>query len=139
MSSIEEIETASFEQLTAIDEIGETIANSIIAYFGKDSNRLLVCKLKEAGLQFESEKNNTVASNKLEGLSFVISGTFSNHSRDELKSLIEQNGGKNVGSISSKTNYVLAGENMGPAKLDKAKKLGIKIISEDEFIAMITL
>ena len=139
MSSIEEIETASFEQLTAIDEIGETIANSIIAYFGKDSNRLLVCKLKEAGLQFESEKNNTVTSNKLEGLSFVISGTFSNHSRDELKSLIEQNGGKNVGSISSKTNYVLAGENMGPAKLDKAKKLGIKIISEDEFIAMITL
>jgi DNA ligase (NAD+) len=139
MSSIEEIETASFEQLTAIDEIGETIANSIIAYFGKDSNRLLVCKLKEAGLQFVSEKNNTVASNKLEGLSFVISGTFSNHSRDELKSLIEQNGGKNVGSISSKTNYVLAGENMGPAKLDKAKKLGIKIISEDEFIAMITL
>jgi DNA ligase (NAD+) len=139
MSSIEEIETASFEQLTAIDEIGETIANSIIAYFGKDSNRLLVCKLKEAGLQFESEKNNTVASNKLAGLSFVISGTFSNHSRDELKSLIEQNGGKNVGSISSKTNYVLAGENMGPAKLDKAKKLGIKIISEDEFIAMITL
>ncbi|MEE0997586.1 MAG: NAD-dependent DNA ligase LigA [Paludibacteraceae bacterium] len=139
MSSIEEIETASFEQLTAIDEIGETIANSIIAYFGKDSNRLLVCKLKEAGLQFESEKNNTVASNKLEGLSFVISGTFSNHSRDELKSLIEQNGGKNVGSISSKTNYVLAGENIGPAKLDKAKKLGIKIISEDEFIAMITL
>lgn len=139
MSSIEEIETASFEQLTAIDEIGETIANSIIAYFGKDSNRLLVCKLKEAGLQFESEKNNTVASNKLEGLSFVISGTFSNHSRDELKSLIEQNGGKNVGSISSKTNYVLAGENMGPAKLDKAQKLGIKIISEDEFIAMITL
>lgn len=139
MSSIEEIETASFEQLTAIDEIGETIANSIIAYFGKDSNRLLVCKLKEAGLQFECEKNNTVASNKLEGLSFVISGTFSNHSRDELKSLIEQNGGKNVGSISSKTNYVLAGENMGPAKLDKAKKLGIKIISEDEFIAMITL
>lgn len=139
MSSIEEIETASFEQLTAIDEIGETIANSIIAYFGKDSNRLLVCKLKEAGLQFENEKNNTVASNKLEGLSFVISGTFSNHSRDELKSLIEQNGGKNVGSISSKTNYVLAGENMGPAKLDKAKKLGIKIISEDEFIAMITL
>lgn len=139
MSSIEEIETASFEQLTAIDEIGETIANSIIAYFGKDSNRLLVCKLKEARLQFESEKNNTVASNKLEGLSFVISGTFSNHSRDELKSLIEQNGGKNVGSISSKTNYVLAGENMGPAKLDKAKKLGIKIISEDEFIAMITL
>jgi DNA ligase (NAD+) len=139
MSSIEEIETASFEQLTAIDEIGETIANSIIAYFGKDSNRLLVCKLKEAGLQFESEKNNTVASNKLEGLSFVISGTFSSHSRDELKSLIEQNGGKNVGSISSKTNYVLAGENMGPAKLDKAKKLGIKIISEGEFIAMITL
>lgn len=139
MSSIEEIETASFEQLTAIDEIGETIANSIIAYFGKDSNRLLVCKLKEAGLQFKCEKNNTVASNKLEGLSFVISGTFSSHSRDELKSLIEQNGGKNVGSISSKTNYVLAGENMGPSKLEKAQKLGIKIISEDEFIAMITL
>lgn len=139
MNSIDEIESASFEQLTAIDEIGETIASSIIAYFRKDSNRQLVCRLKDAGLQFECEKNNTVASNKLEGLSFVISGTFSNHSREELKSLIEQNGGKNVGSISSKTNYVLAGENMGPAKLDKAKKLGIKIISEDEFIAMITL
>lgn len=139
MNSINEIESASFEQLTAIDEIGETIASSIIAYFRKDSNRQLVCRLKDAGLQFECEKNNTVASNKLEGLSFVISGTFSNHSREELKSLIEQNGGKSVGSISSKTNYVLAGENMGPAKLDKAKKLDIKIISEDEFIAMITL
>lgn len=139
MNSIDEIESASFEQLTAIDEIGETIASSIIAYFRKDSNRQLVCRLKDAGLQFECEKNNTVASNKLEGLSFVISGTFSNHSREELKSLIEQNGGKSVGSISSKTNYVLAGENMGPAKLDKAKKLDIEIISEDEFIAMITL
>ncbi|MDP4270623.1 MAG: BRCT domain-containing protein, partial [Bacteroidota bacterium] len=98
----------------------------------------IITRLREAGLQFEiSEPQTENLSDKLAGLTIVISGTFSKHSRDEYKALIENNGGKNSGSISAKTNYLLAGENMGPAKLEKATKLGVKIISEDEFLTMI--
>jgi DNA ligase (NAD+) len=129
---------SSFEQLIAVDEIGEVIAKSIINYFSLESNRVLVERLKTYGVRFTLDE--TVLAGKtdlLYGLTFVISGTFLLHSRDEYKALIEKNGGKNSGSISAKTSYILAGENMGPVKLEKAQKLGIKIISEDEFLKMI--
>ncbi len=136
--SMEQLEQASFEDLIAVDEIGERIAQSIIAYFADDRNRTLVNRLKEYGLQMSvSEKVLANRSEKLKGLSIVISGTFAKHSRDEYKAMIEQHGGKNNGSVSGKTNYILAGENMGPAKLEKAAKLGVKVIGEEEFLNMI--
>lgn len=136
--SMGQLEQASFEDLIAVDEIGERIAQSIIAYFADDRNRTLVNRLKEYGLQMSvSEKVLANRSEKLKGLSIVISGTFAKHSRDEYKAMIEQHGGKNSGSVSGKTDYILAGENMGPAKLEKAAKLGVKVISEDEFLNMI--
>lgn len=136
--SIEELENASLEALTAVDEIGERIAQSVVDYFADDANRELVNRLKEYGLQMTiSEEILANRSEKLKGLSIVISGTFSQHSRDEYKSMIEQHGGKNSGSVSGKTDYILAGENMGPAKLEKAAKLGVKIMNEDEFLKMI--
>ena len=126
--SMEQLEQASFEDLIAVDEIGERIAQSIIAYFADDRNRTLVNRLKEYGLQMSvSEKVLANRSEKLKGLSIVISGTFAKHSRDEYKAMIEQHGGKNSGSVSGKTDYILAGENMGPAKLEKAAKLGVKV------------
>ena len=136
--SMEQLEQASFEDLTAVDEIGERIARSIIAYFADERNRTLVNRLKEYGLQMSvAEEKLANRSEKLKGLSIVISGTFAKHSRDEYKAMIEQHGGKNSGSVSGKTDYILAGDNMGPAKPEKAAKLGVKIINEDEFLNMI--
>jgi DNA ligase (NAD+) len=124
--------------LIAIDEIGERIANSIVAYFANEDNRALVERLKSYGLQMErSEETIGERTDKLAGKSIVISGVFAHHSRDEYKELIERHGGKNVGSISSKTSFILAGENMGPAKLEKAQKLGVSIVGEEEFLKMI--
>ena len=136
--SMEQLEQASFEDLTAVDEIGERIARSIITYFADERNRTLVNRLMEYGLQMSvPEEKLANRSEKLKGLSIVISGTFAKHSRDEYKAMIEQHGGKNSGSVSGKTDYILAGDNMGPAKLEKAAKLGVKIINEDEFLNMI--
>jgi DNA ligase (NAD+) len=136
--TIDAIKNASFDELKAAPEIGEKIAQSIIDFFGDEDNIMLINRLKNAGLQFEAvvvEKN--YESNKLEGLSFVVSGVFENFERDEIKDKIISNGGKVVSSISAKLNYVLAGENMGPAKLEKATKLNVPIISEKEFLEMI--
>lgn len=137
--SIEELMTSSIEELTVIDEIGDKIAQSILTFFSLSSNIELINKLKEVGLQFENAEtlDETMKSRKLENLSFVISGKFTTKSRDELKELIESNGGKNLNSVSAKTDYLVAGENMGPAKLAKAEKLEIKIITETEFLNMI--
>jgi DNA ligase (NAD+) len=135
---IELLEQASLESLTQVDEIGERIAQSVVSYFAKNENRELLQRLKAAGVQFAAaESENLGRTNALVGKSFVISGVFSLHSRDQYKAMIEQNGGKNVSSISAKTDYVLAGENMGPAKLEKAEKLGITIIDENSFLGMI--
>lgn len=136
--NIEALERASLEQLMEVDEIGEKIAQSVVTYFSLPANRELVERLKDAGLQMaRQEEDESEKSDKLAGLSIVISGVFSHHSREEYKEMIERNGGKNVGSISSKTSFVLAGENMGPAKLEKAQKLGVRIINEDEFLQML--
>lgn len=138
-NNIEELENADFEKLVNIDEIGEKIAQSILAYFSNPANRTLVERLKDSGLQlYRTEEDLDAYTDKLAGQSIVISGVFTRHSRDEYKELIEKNGGKNVGSISSKTSFILAGENMGPAKLEKARKLGVKIINEEEFLSMIS-
>lgn len=129
---------AQLDQLEQVDEIGPRIAKSIINYFADARNVEIVNRLKAHGLKFElTEEQTQHFSEKLKGLSFVVSGVFSKFNRDDVKKLIEQNGGKNVGSISAKTSYVLAGENMGPAKLEKAEKLGIKIINEEEFLALL--
>ena len=136
--SIEALEQASFESLVAVDEIGERIAQSVRAYFADARNQAIVKRLTEQGLQMSlSEERLANRSDRLKGLTIVISGTFSKHSRDEYKAMIEQHGGKNSGSVSGKTNYILAGENMGPAKLEKAAKLGVKIIHEEEFLSML--
>ena len=136
--SIDELMHASFEQLVAVDEIGDRIAQSVVTYFADERNRQIVERLRVQGLQMAvSEAVLANRSDRLKGLTFVISGTFSQHSRDEYKTMIEQHGGKNTGSVSGKTSYILAGENMGPAKLEKAAKLGVRIIHEDEFLKMI--
>ena len=138
-NNIEELENADLEKLTSIDEIGEKIAQSILIYFSSPLNVNLIERLKSAGLQlYRKEEDLNEYTDKLAGQSIVISGVFTHHSRDEDKDLIEKNGGKNVGSISTKTSFILAGENMGPSKLEKAHKLGIKIISEDEFLTLIS-
>jgi DNA ligase (NAD+) len=136
--NIEALELATVEQLLEVGDIGERIAETIVAYF-KDARIIeMINRLKSYGLQFQlSENQLTATSTKLKDKSFVVSGVFSKFSRDDLKKTIEQNGGKNVGSISGKTSYVLAGENMGPEKLKKAEKLGVPILSEDDFIKMI--
>ena len=137
--SMENLQRASFEALVALDEIGDKIAQNVIDYFANEKNRLMVNRLKEYGLRMEiSEEAMASQTQKLEGLTIVISGTFSKHSRDEYKTLIERNGGKNSSSVSGKTDYILAGDNMGPAKLEKARKLGVKIIHEEEFLEMIS-
>lgn len=137
--NIEELEHADLNTLTGIDEIGGKIAQSIISYFQNPVNRHLIERLKAAGLQFSrSEEDLSGYTDKLAGQSIVISGVFSHHSRDEYKAMIERNGGKNSGSISGKTSFILAGENMGPSKLEKAQKLGIRIVDEDEFLAMLS-
>ncbi len=136
--SIDKLAKATLDDLIHVDEIGEKIAQSIIRYFADERNIQLIEQLRQAGVQLEAAAVDTSGhTNKLEGKSVVVSGVFSQHSRDEYKALIEKHGGKNVGSISAKTGFVLAGENMGPAKLEKAQKLGIPIISENDFLAMI--
>ena len=137
--TIEDLENADIEKLVSIDEIGEKIAQSIINYFSNESNRQLVERLKNAGLQlYRTEEDKSGYTDKLIGKSIVISGVFTHYSRDEYKELIEKHGGKNVGSISAKTSFILAGENMGPAKLEKAQKLGITILTEEEFLKLIS-
>ncbi len=132
------LEQATAEQLVEVDGIGDVMAASIVSYFKNDDNRQLVERLKGYGLQMSlSDEQLSAQSDRLAGQSIVISGVFAHHSRDEYKALIEQHGGKNVGSISKKTSFILAGENMGPAKLEKAQKLGIRIMSEDEFLQLI--
>ena len=136
--SIEALRAATFEQLIAVDEIGDRIANSVRRYFADERNCHLVERLQEIGLQMNiSEVQLSNRSEKLKGKTIVISGTFLHHSRDEYKNLIEQHGGKNSGSVSGKTSFILAGDNMGPAKLEKAAKLGIQVMQEEEFLKLI--
>ncbi|MDR1091700.1 MAG: NAD-dependent DNA ligase LigA [Prevotella sp.] len=136
--NIDALAQATVFSLAEVNEIGERIALSVVRYFSEEKNRRLIERLRAAGLQMAIQENVLAArTTRLDHRTFVISGTFEKHSRDEYKALIEQNGGKNVGSVSAKTDYILAGENMGPAKLEKAQKLGVKIISEDEFLQMI--
>lgn len=138
--SMERLEKATAEELLAVDDIGERIAESVIDYFSNERNREVVDRLKSHGLQMELPEEDTNGGNdKLKGLTIVISGTFAKHSRDEYKVMIERNGGKNSGSVSGKTDFILAGDNMGPAKLEKAAKLGVKIINEEEFLKMIEM
>ena len=137
--TMEALESATLEQLTDVDGIGEVMANSIISWFRNEDNHQLLERLKGYGLQMSlSEEQLSAQSDRLAGMSIVISGVFQHHSRDEYKVLIEQHGGKNVGSISKKTSFILAGDNMGPAKLEKAERMGIRIVHEDEFLAMLT-
>lgn len=136
--NIDALMSASPSDLQEVDGIGEVMARSIVSYFHNEQNRSIVERLRRYGLQMQlSEKQMTVSSNRLAGMSIVISGVFQHHSRDEYKAIIEQHGGKNVGSISGKTSFILAGENMGPAKLEKATKLGIEVKSENDFLEML--
>ncbi|MBI3134673.1 MAG: NAD-dependent DNA ligase LigA [Bacteroidetes bacterium] len=135
--SVDKLKAAGFDELISVDEIGEKIAVSIQQFFSDEKNERILEKLKSNGICFEMD-TTAETSNTLQNQTFVISGVFQKVSREKLAELIETNGGKNTGSISSKTNYLVAGENMGPAKLAKAKQLGVKIISEDEFLAMIS-
>ena len=136
--NIEALEKATFDELVAVGEIGERIAQSVVAYFLDLQNVEMVNRLKEQGLQMSlSDEKLQAHGTTLAGLSIVISGTFSQHSRDQYKSMIEMNGGKNVGSVSAKTSFILAGENMGPEKLKKAEKLGVKLVDEKTFLSMI--
>lgn len=138
LHSIDRLREASVEELTQIGDIGERIAQSVVAYFGDEDNLRLVERLREYGVQMQiAEERLSERTDKLAGVTIVISGTFAHHSRDEYKALIEQHGGVNTGSVSGKTTYILAGENMGPAKLEKARKLGVRILSEEEFLEMI--
>ena len=134
--NIDALMNASMEELTEVEGVGEVMAASVINYFQNPRNREIVERLRRYGVQMSLSQEATEATgDKLAGLSIVISGVFQKHSRDEYNDLIERNGGKNVGSISAKTSFVLAGENMGPSKLQKAQKLGVRIMSEDEFLS----
>ena len=136
--SIDQLQWATMEQLTAIEDVGEQIATNIIAYFNDINNLAIINQLREAGVQMESQEEETAPqSDKLQGKSIVISGIFTQHSRDEYKAIIEANGGKNVGSVSKKTSFILAGENMGPEKRKKAESLGVEILTEEQFLALI--
>jgi len=136
--NVDKLETATFEELNAVEEIGDRIALSVQTWFSDEQHKAEIAKLKAHGLQFVTEEKEVkLASNALNGKTFIISGVFEKYSRDELKELIEQNGGKIVSSISPKLNYLVAGENMGPAKLEKAQKLNIDIINDDQLVEMI--
>ena len=136
--SIDKLASASLDDLMQVDEIGARIAESIIRYFADEKNREQIERLREAGIQLEMEELDlSEYTDKLAGKSIVISGVFTHHSRDEYKEIIEKNGGKNVGSISKKTSFILAGDNMGPAKLEKANKLGVPILNEEDFLKLI--
>lgn len=136
-NTIDTLQWATVEQLCAIEDVGPQIAENIVAYFNDMRNLEILERLRQAGLQFEGEAAEGPQSDKLAGMSIVISGTFAHHSRDEYKAMIEANGGKNVGSVSKKTSFILAGENMGPEKRKKAEALGIKLLTEDEFLKML--
>jgi len=137
--NIDNLAAATLEELTAAEEIGERIAQSINEYFKSEKHRQEIENLKAAGLNFiAEEKELTLQSDKLSGQSFIISGVFEKFSRDELKDIIEQNGGKILSSISAKLNYLVAGDNMGPAKLEKAKKLNIPIITDEELLKLLS-
>ncbi len=138
-TSIDQLQQASYDELISVDEIGEKIAESVIEWFKKPEHIEIIERLKAKGVQMEITETAAPVSDVLQGKSFVVSGVFERHSRNEIKMLIEQYGGKNVGSISSKTDYVLAGANMGPAKKEKAEKLGVPTISEEEFEKMIDI
>ncbi len=136
--SMHNLMQANFEDLVKVDEIGDRIAESLIQFFSVEDNVEVVNRLKSYGLQMQlSEEEQSLASEKLKGQTFVISGVFEKVSRKELKALVENNGGKNTGSISKKTTYLIAGNQMGPSKKEKAEKLGVQLISEDEFLAML--
>lgn len=136
--NIDNLMSAGFEELIQVNEIGNKIAQSVIDFFAEEKNRILIDKLRNYGLQFSfPETEDEITNNKLEGKTIVISGVFEKHSRDEYKAIIENCGGKNSGSISSKTSFILAGDNMGPSKREKAEQLGIPLISETEFLTMI--
>ena len=136
--TIDALKEATLEDLVQVDEIGARIAQSVMQYFADEKNLQVIERLREAGVQMQMEElDMSDFTDKLAGKSIVISGVFTHHSRDEYKNLIEKNGGKNVGTISKKTIFILGGENMGPSKLEKAEKLGIPIVSEDEFLQMI--
>ena len=137
--SIDQLQWANVEQLTAIDDVGEQIAKNIIAYFNDLSNLEIINRLREAGVQMDSQEEEEQApqSDILLGKSIVVSGVFSHHSRDEYKAMIEAHGGKNVGSVSKKTSFILAGENMGPEKRKKAESLGVEILTEEQFLELI--
>ena len=136
--TMDALQNASMQELMEVEGVGEVIAKSVIAYFHNPVNQDIVERLRSYGLQMQlSEEQISGVSDKLAGKSIVISGVFAKHSRDEYKALIEQNGGKNVGSISGKTSFILAGDNMGPSKLQKAEKLGIPLVNEEQFLEMI--
>lgn len=135
--NIDNLIHATLEELMEVDGIGEVIAESVIRYFHDEQNLSIVNRLRDYGLQMQVNDTQQNVSNVLEGQSVVISGVFQHHSRDEYKQMIEQYGGKNVGSISGKTSFILAGENMGPSKLQKAEKLGVRLMSEDEFLQLV--
>jgi DNA ligase (NAD+) len=135
--SVDELIAADLEQLTNVDEIGPKIAGSIITYFADEENKDIIRRLKSFGIKFSGETTGNVVSNKLDGKTIIISGVFRKHSRDEYKEIIEKNGGKNSSSISGSTSFILAGENMGPAKKEKAIEFGVDIISEKEFLKLI--
>lgn len=137
--NIDKLSQASIEQLTEINEIGERIAQSVIDFFENKQNQIIIHSLKKAGLQFSvDDGEESEQTNKLQGAKIVLSGTFAKHSRKELKEMIERNGGKNTGSVSKSTDYFLAGENVGPKKMEKVKKFGIPIISEDKLLEMLS-
>lgn len=138
IKSLDALVKATKEELLAIDEVGEIIAISVSDFFANENNKAIITKLKYAGLQFElTEEQQQSGSEKLKDLTFVISGVFAKHSRDQYKDMIEQNGGKNSSSISKKTSYILSGDNMGPEKLKKAESLGVPMIDEDRFLEML--
>ena len=136
--SMEKLSTATLEELTQVNGIGIIIAGSVIKYFAEEKNRIFINRLTKYGLQMQiSQEQQEAKSDRLKDQSIVISGVFAHHSRDEYKAMIEKHGGKNVGSISNKTSFILAGENMGPSKLEKAQKLGIRIMNEEEFLQLV--
>ncbi len=134
--NIDALMQATPEELMESDEVGAKIADSIIEYFADEDNRAIIDRLRAAGLQFESEQKE-LQSDTLAGKNVVVSGKFYDHTRDELKELIEAHGGRNQSGVSSNTDFIVAGDNMGPAKLQKAQKLGVTILSEKEFVEMI--
>jgi DNA ligase (NAD+) len=136
---MDRIAAAPLEELIEVGEIGEVIAGSVLRYFENEANKSVISRLAGAGVQMQLAGDALQPKTlKLKNMNFVISGVFEKHSREELQQMIEENGGKNLGSVSSKTNFIVAGEGMGPSKKDKAVKLGIPIISEDDFLEMLS-